>query len=185
MSKNRSIPLPPYVETAIKQLESHGFQAWCVGGCVRDSLLGNTPHDWDIATSALPEETLASFPGQRILQMGISHGTITLLPAEGTALEITTFRTESGYSDNRHPDQVRFSTSLEEDLSRRDFTVNAMAYHPVHGIVDPFGTWSRKLFAPLEIPVGVLPRMPCGFCVGCVLLLSFVSPSKATPLLPL
>ena len=139
MSKNRSIPLPPYVETAIKQLESHGFQAWCVGGCVRDSLLGNTPHDWDIATSALPEETLASFPGQRLLQTGISHGTITLLPAEGTSLEITTFRTESGYSDNRHPDQVRFSTSLEEDLSRRDFTVNAMAYHPVHGIVDPFG----------------------------------------------
>lgn len=139
VSKNRSIPLPPYVETAIKQLESHGFQAWCVGGCVRDSLLGNTPHDWDIATSALPEETLASFPGQRLLQTGISHGTITLLPAEGTSLEITTFRTESGYSDNRHPDQVRFSTSLEEDLSRRDFTVNAMAYHPVHGIVDPFG----------------------------------------------
>lgn len=122
----------------LKALEGAGHRAVLVGGCVRDSLLGRCPQDWDICTAARPEETMAVFAGQRVLETGLQHGTVTLL-TEGGPLEITTFRTEGSYSDGRHPDAVTFVSAIREDLSRRDFTVNAMAYSPSRGLVDLFG----------------------------------------------
>ena len=122
----------------MKTLESRGWEAYVVGGCVRDALLGKTPHDWDICTSAPPQETLAAFRELTVIPTGLQHGTVTVL-YEGEPFEITTYRVDGDYSDGRHPDRVAFTGSLEEDLSRRDFTVNAMAYHPRRGIRDPFG----------------------------------------------
>lgn len=139
MEANFPICPPGEILEIIRRLESAGFEAWCVGGCVRDSLLGKTPYDWDVTTSALPQETKSCFPEERLLEVGALHGTITLLPPKGRPVEITTFRREGTYTDGRHPDQVIFSTHLEDDLSRRDFTVNAMAYHPSRGLVDLFG----------------------------------------------
>jgi len=130
--------VPTHAAFALNALEAAGFESYIVGGCVRDSLLGREPQDWDICTAARPEETLAVFAGQRLLPTGLQHGTVTLL-TDGGPLEITTFRTESGYSDGRHPDSVAFVSSIREDLSRRDFTVNAMAWSPRRGLVDPFG----------------------------------------------
>ena len=116
--------IPGPVEMILRLLEAHGHAAHCVGGCVRDSLLGRTPEDWDVATSALPEETLAIFPG-RAFPTGLRHGTVTV--REGScSVEVTTFRTDGPYADSRHPDSVTFTRSLRDDLSRRDFTVNAM-----------------------------------------------------------
>ena len=132
------ITLPPSVSFAIERLESAGFEAYAVGGCVRDSLLGREPNDWDITTSARPEQTAACFSDKRTIETGIQHGTLTVL-VDGEPLEITTYRRDGDYVDNRHPVSVTFSSHLEDDLSRRDFTVNAMAYHPERGIVDPFG----------------------------------------------
>ena len=122
----------------LRRLEAGGHQAWLVGGCVRDLLRGERPHDWDICTSALPEETAACCSAARVHPTGIRHGTV-LLALEDGSYEVTTFRTETGYRDHRHPDAVRFVTSLREDLDRRDFTINAMAYHPERGLVDLFG----------------------------------------------
>ncbi len=119
-------------------LRQAGFEAYAVGGCVRDSLLGLTPHDYDLCTNALPEETARLFEGYTLVRSGEKHGTIGVV-AEGEVIEITTFRTEGGYQDSRHPDWVRFVSSIREDLSRRDFTVNAMAYSPETGYIDPFG----------------------------------------------
>lgn len=130
--------LPEEVNIALEKLTEAGFQAYIVGGCVRDFLMGTEPHDFDITTSALPRETENIFKDFTVIETGIQHGTLTVL-INGTPLEITTFRTDGTYSDNRHPDSVNFTCSLEEDLSRRDFTVNAMAYNPVTGIVDIFG----------------------------------------------
>ena len=130
--------LPKSVLLCMQALEQAGFEAFAVGGCVRDSLLGLTPHDYDLCTNALPAETAALFPGYTLVRSGEKHGTIGVV-VEGEVIEITTFRTEGGYQDSRHPDWVRFVSSIEEDLSRRDFTVNAMAYNPVCGYVDPFG----------------------------------------------
>ena len=141
MSQNTDLSalrLPPPVAEILKQLNRAGYEAYVVGGCVRDALLGREPHDWDICTSALPEQVIASFPHQNVYKTGIQHGTV-LLRWEGEGYEITTFRTEGNYSDHRHPDQVRFVGSLKEDLARRDFTINAMAYHPDTGVVDWFG----------------------------------------------
>ena len=132
------ITLPPSVLFAIERLESAGFEAYAVGGCVRDSLLGRVPNDWDITTSARPEQTAACFSDLRTIETGIQHGTLTVL-VDGEPLEITTYRRDGAYADNRHPISVTFSSHIEDDLSRRDFTVNAMAYHPARGIVDPFG----------------------------------------------
>lgn len=115
-----------------------GFASYFVGGCVRDSLLGLCPHDWDIATAALPDQVHRVFAGFPIADTGIAHGTVTVV-ADGAPYEITTFRTESAYSDGRHPDRVQFVSELAADLSRRDFTVNAMAWSPAFGLVDPFG----------------------------------------------
>lgn len=130
--------LPPYVADTLMCLENVGFEAYVVGGCVRDSILGLTPHDFDICTSALPEQILKVFSTKTVIPTGIRHGTVTVL-MDGHPLEITTYRIEADYRDHRHPDTVQFVQQIEQDLSRRDFTVNAMAYHPVRGLVDPFG----------------------------------------------
>ncbi len=132
------ITMPRPVLWAIQRLEERGYQAYAVGGCVRDALLGRTPKDWDIATSASPEEMKRVFSGEKLLETGIQHGTLTLL-RENMPLEITTFRIEGNYSDRRHPDSVAFTDSLKEDLRRRDFTVNAMACHPDLGLFDDWG----------------------------------------------
>lgn len=130
------IQLPDKVRMIIETLQSHGYEAYAVGGCVRDSLLGRKPGDWDITTSALPEETKALFA--RTFDTGIEHGTITvLLDKEG--FEVTTYRIDGKYEDSRHPKEVTFTRSLSEDLLRRDFTINAMAYNEEEGIVDLFG----------------------------------------------
>lgn len=129
--------LPRKITTALNQLNKAGYEAYIVGGCVRDMLMHKTPHDFDITTSALPEQTCEVFNGYEIIPTGIKHGTVTVL-YEGEPLEITTFRTDGEYSDNRHPDSVTFTASLEKDLARRDFTMNAIAYNPSTGIIDPF-----------------------------------------------
>lgn len=129
---------PPHIAGALERLERQGYEAWCVGGCVRDILLGRAPSDWDIATAAEPQEIKGCFPGLPTIDTGVRHGTVTLLFPEGP-VEATTFRAEDGYSDARRPDRVWFSKSLGEDLSRRDFTINAMAYSPFRGFADPFG----------------------------------------------
>lgn len=130
--------LPEHAARAIARLEAAGFEAWAVGGCVRDSLRGAAPHDWDLCTAARPEQMQAVFAGERVLETGLKHGTLTLL-TDGGPLEITTFRTDGGYSDGRHPDGVRFVGHIADDLARRDFTVGAMAWHPERGLYDPFG----------------------------------------------
>lgn len=130
--------LPPAVLQLLCRLNRAGYEAYLVGGCVRDLLSGKTPHDWDICTSALPGEVAACLPDLRVVGTGLAHGTVTAV-AEGKAYEITTFRTEGVYSDGRRPDSVQFVQELSADLSRRDFTVNAMAYHPATGLVDLFG----------------------------------------------
>lgn len=129
--------IPTPVLHSLFALNQAGYEAYVVGGCVRDSLMGITPTDWDITTSALPEQTLAVFRDYHTIETGIQHGTVTVL-IEDMPLEITTYRVDGDYSDGRHPDTVSFTRSLKEDLRRRDFTVNAMAYHPHSGLVDPF-----------------------------------------------
>ena len=130
--------LPEYIASAIAALEGAGFAAYCVGGCVRDSLLGLTPHDYDLCTNALPAQIRQIFSDFQLVLAGEKHGTVSVVTPEGL-IEITTFRTEGGYTDTRHPDWVRFVPTIEEDLSRRDFTVNAMAFSPTRGFADPFG----------------------------------------------
>lgn len=131
--------LPSPVLWALKRLGSGGFDAWLVGGSVRDMLRGVSPADYDICTSALPRQIIACFePLCRVIPTGLAHGTVTVV-AEGLPLEVTTYRIDKGYSDSRHPDRVRFTSSLREDLARRDFTVNAMAWRPGAPLQDPFG----------------------------------------------
>lgn len=132
------ITLPIPVARALSVLEACGYEGYTVGGCVRDSLLGRTPNDWDITTNATPDEMKACFKDFRVIETGIRHGTLTVI-VDGMQLEITTYRNDGEYLDNRHPVQVTFSERVEDDLSRRDFTVNAMAYHPTRGFVDLFG----------------------------------------------
>ena len=135
----REIPLPQEAARLIWVLEAAGHAAYVVGGCVRDSLLGRAPEDWDLCTSALPEEIFSCLGDvATVLPTGLKHGTVTVL-WEGCPFELTTFRTEGSYSDHRRPDSVAFVRSLEQDLARRDFTVNAMAWNPREGLVDPFG----------------------------------------------
>ena len=130
--------LPKAVENCMQKLRQAGFEAYAVGGCVRDSLLGLTPHDYDLCTNALPAETAEVFRDHTLVRSGEKHGTIGVV-VDKEVIEITTFRTEGGYQDSRHPDWVNFVSHIEEDLSRRDFTVNAMAYSPETGYIDPFG----------------------------------------------
>ena len=132
------ITIPEYAQIAMKELKANGFEAFVVGGCVRDSIMGKTANDWDMTTSAKPEETLKVFKNYRTIPTGIKHGTITVL-IDRQPLEITTFRIDGEYTDNRRPDSVNFTRNIENDLSRRDFTVNAMAYNDTDGIVDLFG----------------------------------------------
>ena len=130
--------LPPNIQNCIDLLEAAGFAAYAVGGCVRDACLGRTPHDYDLCTGALPAQTEAVFRDFRLVLAGEKHGTVTVITEDGP-VEITTFRTEGGYRDNRHPDWVKFVPDIQGDLARRDFTVNAMAYSPTRGFADPFG----------------------------------------------
>ena len=134
--KNIKIELPLKVNKIITTLQQNGYEAYAVGGCVRDSILGREPEDWDITTSAMPEETKALF--QKTFDTGIEHGTVTVL-LEKEGFEVTTYRIDGKYEDNRHPREVTFTRSLKEDLLRRDFTINAMAYNEKDGLVDIFG----------------------------------------------
>ena len=130
--------LPFQITEILERLELTGFSAFVVGGCVRDFLMGLSPHDFDITTSATPAETKRVFADCRVVETGIKHGTVTVL-YKGISTEITTFRVDGGYSDGRHPDSVVFSRDITDDLSRRDFTMNGIAYSPKRGFIDPFG----------------------------------------------
>ena len=133
--------LPRDVGSVLSLLNKRGFESYVVGGCIRDTILGRIPKDWDVCTSATPEEIKACFDGFKTIDTGIKHGTVTLiLPiGDGHPIEVTTFRTDGEYSDGRHPDSVEFSREITVDLSRRDFTMNAIAYAPNSGFIDPFG----------------------------------------------
>lgn len=122
----------------LERLEQRGFESWFVGGVVRDLLRGAEAHDSDLASAATPQDVIAAFPDDPVLTTGARHGTVTVV-VDHVPVEVTTFRTETTYADSRHPDEVRFASKLEDDLSRRDFTVNAMALHPTRGLVDLFG----------------------------------------------
>ena len=133
-----SFPLDTGAAALLTRLHAAGHAAYAVGGCVRDSLLGQTPHDWDLCTSATPEQVLELFGEAHCIPTGLQHGTVTVKHG-GELYEITTFRTEGAYSDGRHPDHVAFVPDVKEDLARRDFTINAMAYNAEEGLIDPFG----------------------------------------------
>lgn len=138
MSDSPIIRVPAYALTVVERLESRGYEAYVVGGCVRDSLLEREPNDWDVCTNALPEDVLRVFRRFHVIKTGLQHGTVTVM-SDHCPVEVTTFRIDGNYSDNRHPDAVSFVSRVEEDLARRDFTINAMAYSPTRGLVDAFG----------------------------------------------
>ncbi len=147
------IPLPEPVMFVIDRLVSAGFEAYAVGGAVRDHVMGKTPGDYDVTTSATPAEMLKVFEGERVVETGLKHGTVTVVK-HGMNIETTTYRIDGSYADGRHPDSVEFTDSLAEDLRRRDFTVNAMAYSPSGELVDLFG-------GKADIERGIIR------CVGC------------------
>lgn len=132
------LTLDPGAAALLDALHAAGYAAYAVGGCVRDSLLGRTAHDWDLCTSALPQQVMALFGAEQCIPTGLQHGTVTIKYG-GQLYETTTFRTEGSYTDGRHPDEVQFVPDVREDLARRDFTINAMAYNEAEGLVDPFG----------------------------------------------
>ena len=132
------IIIPQHALTVVERLERYGYEAYVVGGCVRDSLMGRSPKDWDVCTNALPEEVLRVFKRFHVIKTGLQHGTVTVM-VDKQPVEVTTFRIDGNYTDNRHPDSVNFVSRVEEDLARRDFTINAMAYNPARGLVDAFG----------------------------------------------
>ena len=134
----QKIQMNPGAAALLDALHGAGYAAYAVGGCVRDGLLGQRPHDWDLCTSALPQQVMDLFGAAQCIPTGLQHGTVTV-KQEGGLYEITTFRTEGTYSDGRHPDSVQFVPEVTEDLARRDFTINAMAYNETEGLVDPFG----------------------------------------------
>ena len=138
MNCELNLNLPSPVSDLLRRLHESGFSAYAVGGCVRDSLLGLAPHDWDICTSALPEQMLEVFRDLHTVETGLKHGTLTVV-VEHVPYEVTTFRVDGEYTDHRHPDSVRFVDDLTQDLARRDFTVNAMAWSQDTGLADPFG----------------------------------------------
>ena len=133
-----NITIEPGASALLDALHRAGFAAYAVGGCVRDSLLGLAPHDWDLCTAARPEQVMELFGEKQCIPTGLQHGTVTV-KRDGRLYEITTFRTEGSYSDGRHPDSVAFVPDVREDLARRDFTINAMAYSAEEGLCDPFG----------------------------------------------
>jgi len=132
------INVPRQVNMVLKALEGHGYEAFIVGGCVRDAIMGIEPKDYDVTTSALPEETKEIFRDFHVIETGIKHGTVTVM-VDKEPIEITTYRIDENYVDNRHPENVRFTRSLKEDMARRDFTMNAIAYNPACGLVDYYG----------------------------------------------
>ena len=132
------LTLDPGAAALLDALHAAGYAAYAVGGCVRDSLLGRTAHDWDLCTSALPQQVMELFGAEQCIPTGLQHGTVTIKYG-GQLYETTTFRTEGSYTDGRHPDAVQFVPDVREDLARRDFTINAMAYNAAEGLVDPFG----------------------------------------------
>ena len=132
------LTLDPGAAALLDTLHAAGYAAYAVGGCVRDSLLGRTAHDWDLCTSALPQQVMELFGTEQCIPTGLQHGTVTIKYG-GQLYETTTFRTEGSYTDGRHPDAVQFVPDVREDLARRDFTINAMAYNAAEGLVDPFG----------------------------------------------
>ena len=132
------LTLDPGAAALLDALHAAGYAAYAVGGCVRDSLLGRTAHDWDLCTSALPQQVMELFGAEQCIPTGLQHGTVTIKYG-GRLYETTTFRTEGSYTDGRHPDAVQFVPDVREDLARRDFTINAMAYNEAEGLVDPFG----------------------------------------------
>lgn len=138
MINNEALIIPAPVRYVIDRLEKAGFHAYCVGGCVRDHLMGRVPYDYDVTTSALPSEMQKIFAGDRVVETGLKHGTLTIV-RDGMNIETTTYRIDGTYDDGRHPDSVTFTDNLADDLCRRDFTVNAMAYSPERGVVDLFG----------------------------------------------
>ncbi len=133
-----NIDLPENVSFILDKFKENGYLAYAVGGCVRDALLGKTPTDWDICTDALPDDTIKVFSQYKIVETGIKHGTVTLI-LDSSHYEITTFRTDGDYLDNRHPQSVNFVRNIAKDLARRDFTVNAMAYNKTDGLIDLYG----------------------------------------------
>ena len=145
--------IDPGAGQVLEVLRRAGHKAYLVGGCVRDSLAGRTPQDWDICTSARPRQTMELFGSERCIPTGLQHGTVTVRQGEGL-YEVTTFRVEEGYSDGRHPDRVSFVGEVEADLARRDFTINAMAYAPGEGLIDPFGGREDLLVRRLVRAVG-------------------------------
>ena len=147
-----SFSLPEQVLRAFSLLEGAGYETYLVGGSVRDLLRGDQPSDFDMTTRAHPEETLAVFSEYRTVETGLRHGTVTVL-IDGMPIEITTYRVDGAYTDHRRPDSVTFTSSIREDLARRDLTVNAMAYHPLRGLFDPFGG-ERDLAAGVIRAVG-------------------------------
>ncbi len=130
--------LPQYILSVINRINENGYEAYVVGGCVRDYLLGQCPNDYDVTTSALPEQIIKIFSDKKQITTGLKHGTVTVF-IDHLPVEITTFRVDGEYADHRHPDKVTFTSSISDDLARRDFTINAMAYSPESGIVDVFG----------------------------------------------
>lgn len=138
MPDSPKIQVPEYALTVVQRLEHFGYEAYVVGGCVRDSILGRTPKDWDVCTNATPQQVLGAFKRFSVIKTGLQHGTVTVM-VDHEPVEVTTFRIDGEYTDNRHPDAVTFVSRVEEDLARRDFTINAMAYNPTCGLVDAFG----------------------------------------------
>src|SRR5690606_35404413 len=131
------INIPNNVQTILDTLEANGYEAYIVGGCVRDSILGRNPKDYDVCTNALPNEIINAFNEYRVIPTGLKHGTVTVV-IDSENIEVTTYRIDGKYEDSRRPETVEFTSSLLNDLSRRDFTMNALAYNPRAGLVDPF-----------------------------------------------
>ena len=176
------IQLPVKVDNIIKTLEAAGYEAFAVGGCIRDSVLGRTPQDWDITTSAKPQDVKRLF--SHTIDTGIQHGTVTVM-LEHEGFEVTTYRIDGEYEDARHPKEVTYTVNLLEDLKRRDFTINAMAYNESRGLVDAFdgmGDLQKKVIRCVGIQKSVLRRMHCGCFGHCGLRHSLVLKWKNRPL---
>ena len=167
--------IPHGVGRVLDVLRNAGFEGWLVGGCVRDRLMGRTPKDFDVATDAPAGMVAAAFAGFRVIETGLKHGTVTVL-SDGMPVEVTTFRVDGAYSDGRHPDSVTFTSDIRDDLSRRDFTVNAMAYSPARGFLDEFGGRND-----LRDKVGASARTRCGSSARCALPPVWAFPSSLPP----
>ena len=160
------LTLPPQVHTALDRLAAAGWEAYVVGGAVRDALRGCAAGDWDITTNAEPAQVERVFAGERLIESGLKHGTVTVLLG-GQPLEITTYRVDGDYTDHRRPDAVRFTRSLREDLMRRDFTMNALAYNPRTGLVRR--TLRAASCAVWVSPTAAFRRTGCASCARCAL----------------